>query len=237
MTDHQSPWLTQDEVLFHRMVAFHRQRVEAIASGASPHLKKDARILIVHLIPQECVQKRIVFDGLKLQTHGNRISPLGRGGWSSRFNVDGFMNFYDQDEIRALSQLFRDGRLEAATADLVEEGNGTPFIHGTVCEQAFFDIASTYLEFCRKIGLNAPIWMFSAFVGCQGVRIASGRSFMVRDRLGIDRSPAFLPETEIDSLDIKPATFLRPLCDALWQSAGLERSPNYDEQGNWREGR
>jgi len=34
------------------------------------------------------------------------------------------------------------------------------------------------------------------------------------------------------SCDIDPVTHLRPMIDVLWNAVGLERSLNYDEQGN-----
>jgi hypothetical protein len=62
-----------------------------------------------------------------------------------------------------------------------------------------------------------------------------GRSW---DGLGdeaIERAVVFLPEFEIESLDIEPVTHLRPLFDCLANAVGLERSLNYDEHGNRRE--
>ena len=53
----------------------------------------------------------------------------------------------------------------------------------------------------------------------------------------IDRSPVFLPDIEITTLDADPLKLLRPWCDTLWQACGTERSFNFDQQGNWRERR
>ena len=53
----------------------------------------------------------------------------------------------------------------------------------------------------------------------------------------IDRSPAFLPEVEIPAVDADPVKLLRPWCDTLLQACGLEKSLNFDVQGNWRERR
>ena len=46
------------------------------------------------------------------------------------------------------------------------------------------------------------------------------------------RPVVFLPEFEVDSLDIEPVTHLRPLFDCLANAVGLERSLNYDERGS-----
>ena len=85
------------------------------------------------------------------------------------------------------------------------------------------------------IGLDVPIQMFSALVGCKGVRICTDMSFHDLADHGIDRSPVFFPKVEIGSLDKEPMKLLRPWCDTLWQACGMERSFSFDQEGRWRE--
>ena len=68
MTTFAQPWLSEDEVLFHRMEVFHRQQVNAIASGQSPLGEREDGVLVVHFIPRSCVHTRTRFDGAKLAT-------------------------------------------------------------------------------------------------------------------------------------------------------------------------
>src|SRR5437899_1662940 len=114
MTTFDQPWLSEDEMLFQRMETFHRQRVEVVASEDSPLAVRGGGILVLHLIPRSCVQGRTRFDGAKLKEHGGGVPPLGGRGGYARFNVDGLLNYDGHESIRAYSQLFRDGRLEAA---------------------------------------------------------------------------------------------------------------------------
>jgi len=53
----------------------------------------------------------------------------------------------------------------------------------------------------------------------------------------VDRSPATLPELQITQFDTDVKQLLRPWCDTLWQASGLERSFNFDKEGNWQEPR
>lgn len=229
----ESPWLTQEELLFHRMVTFHRERVQLISTGGPPVLKPNARILIVHLIPQECVEKRSLLDAAKLKNHGRHIWPLGSDEGKTRFNVDGLMTFADQEGIGAYSQLFRDGRLESLTANAAREKGQLLLFQDKIWERGIFQLVSVYLKFCKEVGLQPPIWLFAALIGCEGVRFATDSRFDDPSEYAIDRTPAFLPEIKIESLDINPATVLRPLCDAMWQSAGEPKSLNFDGDGNW----
>lgn len=55
MTSFTGPWLSEDEVLHHRMESFHRQRVEAVNGENSLLTVRGGGILVLHLIPQSCV--------------------------------------------------------------------------------------------------------------------------------------------------------------------------------------
>jgi len=234
MVDQQTEWLSQDELIFDRMVSFHRDNVEKIASGKGPISQRNGGVLVVHLIPRSCVQNRIRFMGTELKEYGGNISPLGNRGAYSRFNVDGFMNYEGQKDVRAYSQLFRDGRLEAAMDRLEYEHGGHSIIRESDCELAMFNVVSAYLTFCKAIDLKAPIWMFSALVDCHNLIFAPNPHWIDQSTPAIDRSPAFLPEVEITSFDIQPKVFLRSWCDSFWQAGGVERSLSYDKEGNWQ---
>lgn len=236
------PWLSEDEVLFHRMEEFHRLRVEAITDEDSPLAVRRGGILVLHLFPRSCIQGRARFDGPKLKEHGSSVPALGGRGGYSRFNVDGLLNYDGHEAVRAYSQLFRDGRLEAAMPDVAypldrQEKNSAHCLRDSICEQAVFSTVASYLRFCKAIGLDVPIQMFSALVGCKGVRICTDRTFHDLSEHGIDRSPVYFPEIEIESLDADPKQVLRPWCDILWQACGMERSFNFDQEGNWHERR
>ncbi len=239
MTAFAEPWLSEDEVLFHRMETFHRQRVEAVAGEDSPLTVRGGGILVLHLIPRSCALGRTRFDGGKLKEHGSSVPPLGGRGGYARFNVDGLLNYDGHESVRAYSQLFRDGRLEAAMPEVAfpvdrQQKNSVHCLRDSICEEAVFSTVAGYLRFCKAIGLDVPIQMFSALIGCKGVRICTDMGFRGVSEHGIDRSPAFFAEVEIGSLDAEPVKLLRPWCDTLWQACGMERSFSFDKEDKWR---
>lgn len=118
MVDEQPVLLNEREVAFLRMETFHRSRVEAFAKGSTPLKECSGGILVVHMIPEHCVLTRKRFDATELSKHGKQVYALGDRGGYSRFNVDGLMNYDGHPSVRAYSQVFRDGRLEAAMSDL-----------------------------------------------------------------------------------------------------------------------
>jgi hypothetical protein len=222
------------------MKDFHCERVSTVLNAKVPLTERDGGILVLHLIPESCVVKRKTLDGPTLKEHGARIRPLGNHGGTTRFNVDGFLNQSGSREVRAYSQLFRDGRLESVMSDVgypvhphVE--NAPLAIRCGLVERAAFEVVGDYLTFCQATQFEPPLWLFSALLECKGFRILRGA---FRDLIGggIDRSPAFLPELEIPGFETDVQKLLRPWCDTFWQAAGLERSFNYDENG-WHEPR
>ena len=233
--------LSREEIIFQRMMDFHLQRISTVVKGEAPLDKHDGGILVLHLIPESCVVSRKVLDGPTLKEHGARIRPLGNHGGTTRFNVDGFLNQSGYQEVSAYSQLFRDGRLESVMSDVGYPVNhhaeNSPYaMRVGLVERAAFEVVGDYLKVCQAVEFKPPLWLFSALLECKGFRVAKG---MFRDLSNgaIDRSPALLPELEITDFEFDTQQLLRPWCDTLWQASGLERSFNYDQDGNWHEPR
>ncbi len=228
---HSSPegFLSAEELVHYRMISYHRQRVEAIIGGDSPFRLKPGGRLIVHLIPAETVRTRKRFTASDLKVHGKDLRPLGEQSGRHRFNEDGYLAYDGEGEVGAYSQLHRDGRLEAVTTDATYEQHGTRALRDGFCERAIFEAVGEHLRFCKGIGIAAPVWSFVALSGCHGVR---GRTWHGPGEEAIQRPVVYLPEFEVESLDIEPVTHLRPLFDCLANAVGLERSLNYDERGS-----
>lgn len=239
--DEQLLGLPREEVVLQRMKAFHLSRVRAIEKGDVPLNQREGGILVVHLIPESTVFGRSSFDVSTLKEQGSRLRPLGDSGGYTRFNVDGFLNYSGYQEVRAYSQVFRDGRLENVMSDvgypvnLQAENSPYAIRHGLI-ERAVFDSLSAYRQFCQAVEIEPPVWLFSALVECKGHRMTMGR-FRDLSEQAVDRSPAFLPELVIDVFKPPVEQQLRPWCDTFWQASGLDRSLNYDEEGNWHEPR
>ena len=51
----------------------------------------------------------------------------------------------------------------------------------------------------------------------------------------IDRDTLMLPEALVEDYAVEIGRLLQLSLDALWQACGLEKSLNYDDEGNWRQ--
>lgn len=141
MIGQQSVFLNQQEVIFARMETIHRERVAAFANGSTPLKERTVAILVVHVFPESCVLTRKRFDATKLKEHGSRVQALGDRGGYSRFNADGLMNYDGYQGIRAYSQIYRDGHLEAAMSDAAysleqHQKNGPHVLRDSIIEKA-----------------------------------------------------------------------------------------------------
>lgn len=229
--------LTEAERHLYRMRGFHRERVEAIHKDQSHVRLNDPARLVVHLIPQDSLRAPKSLSASDLKRSAQSIRPLGvrnGGGYlDTRFNADGVLVYSGRDAVRAYSQLFRNGLYEGVMAGAVfQTKERAKVFRDADCEEALLGALADYLPFAKTLELQLPFWMFAALVGCEGAGICVNRSWGDLSEDAIDRNTVWLPETQIDAFDTDPVKQLRPMIDVLWNAAGLERSFNYNEQGD-----
>src|SRR5437773_89861 len=108
-----SGWLSEEELILHRMETFHRERVAALMAGQTPFKPSDNKLLILHVVPEESVRSRVRFSVSELQKRAPNLRPFGQDYGHSRINIDGLIAARRFDPLSSYTQLFRDGRLEA----------------------------------------------------------------------------------------------------------------------------
>ena len=161
----QIGWLSEEELVFHRMLTFHRERIAELSANTQMNSHVGKGILIVHLIPKQSIVARTQVATKQLKEYGSRVRPLGEQGGSSRFNVDGFMNYSGRDELRAYSQIFRDGRIEAVMSDAAysRRNETNAFVlRDRVCEKGVMNSfavtshSSPHSRLSRRSGCSPP---------------------------------------------------------------------------------
>ena len=221
-------WLSIEELVRHRMESFHHERVRAIADGTAPFPLVSGGKLVVHLIPEESICSPKRFTALELKAQGKTILPFGRQSGLPRYNLDGFATFDGSDEVKGYSQLFRDGRSEAVTTNIVYERYDRKLMRRSNCEMAVIKLVEQYCNVCNCLSISSPVWVFAALVDCKGIRVSTDEE--ISDE-ALRNPISYLPSHLIESFGSDPATQLRPLFDCLANAVGLERSPDYDVEG------
>jgi hypothetical protein len=235
-TSEQTLCTTEAERILHRMRSFHRERVEAIHKDQSHVRLNDPSRLIVHVMPEEAMRASKSLSAADLKRASQSIRPLTErngGYYESRFNADGFLLYNGRNAVRYYSQLYRNGVYEGVMTEAVfQHQDRAKVLRENWCEEAILGGMGGYLPFAKTLGLEPPFWMFAALAGCEGARIYVNRSWEELSPHAIDRSIVWLPELRTDAFDADPEKQLRPMCDVLWNAVGMERSFNFDDQGN-----
>ena len=237
-TNPASCFLTEAELVLHRMRRFHQERVGMIQRDESHVPLSDAFRLVLHLLPEETAFAPKTFSSADLKKASQSILRFDdRNGYGYRItrpNVDGFLLADGGKPVQCYAQLYRNGIIEGVMARAAyknPKGGDLIFLQDS-CEDAIMKAVAGYLPFAKALTLTPPFCMFVALLGCEGARVCIDRSFNDLSEHAIDRSLVWLPETKIESFDIDPTKHLRPLCDVLWNTVGFEKSFNFDEEGN-----
>lgn len=194
--------------------------------------------LTVHLLPLSSFTGNFEIAAAALAKEQQHFQPLGSGGWDHRINIDGILQFVrnrvQPGVCTAYCQVFRSGRVEAVTAELVDMHNNHPVIGSGWLERVIIEAVRSYLDALVGLGVATPMIVMVAATGAKGARFIAGDSW-VRDPGTIDRDFLLLPEVLIESHPTDVPTVLRPLFDAMWNAAGFKQCFSYDKDGKWQQ--
>jgi hypothetical protein len=82
--------------------------------------------------------------------------------------------------------------------------------------------------------MGPPVSVMVSLLDVGGRALHFGPSHPILGIRRISKSDLIMHDVFIEKLEMTPAEVLRPICDAIWQASGLERSFNFDEAGKWR---
>jgi hypothetical protein len=192
----------------------------------------EARVLL-HLLPVAMFQPTTAINISKLEDRQWGPSagfPTWR--WVRRhFNFDGFLIQYftaSNQELYKYVQVFRSGAVEA-----VEVSQNGAYIDDNF-EVITIRRAKDYLKIQRDLEIQTPIFVMFSLLGVKDYPvILPPDANYSQTQNKIDRVFLPLPECVIEDFDTPLEKVIQPAFDALYQSAGMPRSFNYDESGNW----
>jgi hypothetical protein len=226
-----------------RIRDFRDQRIDAVRSGNVPGRIEAGAKLIVHLIPLDALDEGREWLDIAAAATDNRLKPLLASTFRvMRWTLDGLYTDDHRNESPAggAVQLFRTGTVESVDTRLVEPRVYDDEIGGMVVENYVVQGVRRYLEVQRDSGATLPVVVLVTLLDASGRWISTGEidegiTHYRAERPRIDRNTVALPDVLIDSWQADVPAVLRPVFDAFWQSGGVERSPNYDADGTWRE--
>jgi hypothetical protein len=223
------------EAIPERMRRFRDDRLAKVVARETPVPLIPGGPMILHLLPVSSFSQATTLDVATLQLLA--IPPIETfgGGWNGRLNLDGFVTFsaHAGGPSGGYTQVFRNGCIEALDVVLPRSEEVPRSVLPATYESNLVRVLPHYLTMLNQLGVAPPILVFLSMFGTKGCAM-NVQDPMLRGPKVIDRDALLLPETMLADCNEKPEVFMKPIFDAVWQSAGYARSWNYDDQGNWR---
>jgi hypothetical protein len=221
-----------------RIKKFREERISQIFANETPLPFLENAKIVAHIIPLIALDPVQYIDVKKIAEYHSKLKPMVCMGWDYRYNLDGFLTFALSREGVSYSyvQVFRSGIIEAVEGLLLKPQKEELLIPSVAYEKELVNSIREYLSVLRELNVGLPALIFLTFVGIKGysMYVPQTHRFWLSGRVPtIERDIIFLPEAVIESYEDKVEEILRPIFDAVWNSCGLERSVNYDENGHW----
>lgn len=228
----------QSEDIRARVRNFRSDRVGKIIAGETPVPLREGVIEVLHILPLSLLRSGSTVDVLQYTSRRQLPIISGAGdGW--RLNIDGVLhsrNVADRG-CGGYTQLFRDGAVEAVRVFTTLLDSGRYNIPSTAYEQeliTFFDALKLELAFVEA---SPPLVLLMTILHANKAELgidARERFALLDQRQGqFDRVVIALPDVLIEDVENPSPTLLKPMFDLVWNAAGIQRSWNFDNDGNW----
>lgn len=223
-----------------RIRNFHFDRLSKIGSDETPvSLEGKARI-IFHLFPYSAFESNSPLSPLLTDNDIWSLPLIYSSVTGYRYNLDGLLVHGDRTDnlSGAYTQIFRNGIIESVSASLFSSRNNEFYIPSIVLEEKMIATLKSCLALYSKLSIYPPLVLFVSLIGVKGYKLAVSQSLDTwrRHTHLIDRDLLLLPEVVIEDMIVDSANLLRPIFDAVWNSAGWIKSYGYDDSGEWGKG-
>jgi hypothetical protein len=219
---------------------FHLDRLNKIVSEETPvHLFGKART-IIHFIPFVSFEPGFTININSLESDAWSFNPIHSSTTGYRYNLDGMMTYSEMsdDLFRAYLQIFRNGIVESVDAFMLRSRGDESFIPTSLFEEKVIQSVEICLSIQQQLSITLPSTLIVSLIGVKGYKLGINQKLdpWHEHTNKIDRDLLILPEIVVSDYSVKPETLLRPIFDAIWNSAGWPRSYGYDDAGKWGKG-
>jgi hypothetical protein len=204
-----------------------------IRSEELPIVPEAGAKIVVHIFPLESFRPGFQIN-LEPLLEANVIQPMS-------FMSSGYATFHDLDGVyiadvtgyaqsNGYSAVLRNGCVEVVQRIGIDKVLPNPQL-----EEKLLQCYPQWLKWLQLLGVMPPVPIMVSFLDVEGCAI-SNRNIerMLSARRAIKQRDLLLHEVLLQKADEPAESVLRPVCDAIWQACGLQRSFNFDGQGHWK---
>ncbi|MDQ3063884.1 MAG: ATP-binding protein [Acidobacteriota bacterium] len=235
------------EQLSERIKNFRQERVQRIQTNEeTPVSLIDGGKVILHLLPLASFTTLTEFDVMKLCREAQFESTSN--SHESKINLEGIVIAPYFEKITTLyTQVFRNGCIERVICLNSLEGlrEDDKDFSSRNDEEHIIKSLSDYIGFYSKLGIDLPIYLFLTLINVKDYKFHIDTDFRIihevrrkiigDNKITFDRNNLVFPEIIINDYKQLPEEILRPTLNLVWNSVGLTRDFNYDEDGKWIE--
>lgn len=218
---------------------FRADRIGAIKAGETPVPLVGSARLVLHLVPFLSLSPDFSLTTAQMTSRSESLWPWHHMSAGFKFNVEGVVKYSSGDGGKlAYVQAFRSGAVEAVEAELLSENVRDLgwFVPMTKIEEILVDAIPHLLSFLDVMDAGYPVAVMMSLLNVRGFELWAGQQSMGRrEKAVVDRDDLILPDIILESRPEHVARAVRPLFDVFWNAANFAYSPNFDEQGNWRQ--
>jgi len=217
-----------------RIRDFRSERLGMILAGESPHRLVPGVLLVGHFVPTQAAIGTVQIDPIPYMR--NRALPvLSTTIPGARVNADGALVVRNPgpEGTHGYSQLFRNGYFETVKV-FPQAGEGRVGLGSLAYEEQFLVLLRRLREEYAHLGVGTEMTCMVSILNADHAELDFERwRYMLDDHQGyFDRKTLVLPDVLLPS-ELTPEQAMKPVFDLVWQSAGMERSANYNEAGEW----
>lgn len=217
-----------------RVRDFRSERLGKLIAGEGPHRLVPGALLVGHFVPTQAALGTVQINPIPYMQRRD-LPVLSPTAAHSRVNADGALAVRNPGPLgtHGYSQLFRNGYFEAVKVLTYDEG-ARAALGSLAYERDFIALVRALREEYIHLEIGTEMTLMVSLLNADQVELGIDRfRYALEDHQGyFDRQTLVLPDVLLPA-DLSAEHALKPVFDLVWQAAGMERSDNYNQEGEW----